>query len=98
ECIAFKIASRFNSEVDITFTSEKIKTISDTVGRTKAILLNQLKQFDVVELPFEEAVKHFEALLEKQEFEAIVNDAENEFHSSIPDFLNYLTENSYKYK
>jgi CRISPR-associated endonuclease Csn1 len=97
ECIAFKIASRFNSEVNTTFTSEKINTISDTVGRTKAILLNQLKQFDTVELLFNEAVKYFELLLEKQEFEAIVNDTENEFYST-EDFLNYLKKNNYKYK
>src|SRR5690606_20668099 len=97
ECIAYKIASRFNSDLNATFNSDKIKTISDTVGHTKAILLNQLKQFDTVELSFEEAVKYFDALLEKQEFDAIVNDNENEFQS-IDDLITHLRENTYKYK
>lgn len=97
ECIDYKIASRFNSELNTTFNREKIKTISDTVGRTKAILLNQLKQFDTIELPFEEAVIYLDFILEKQEFEAIVNDSETEFQS-ISDFIIHLRENNYKYK
>src|SRR5690606_7021907 len=50
--------------LDTSFDSAKIKSIADPVGRTKAILLNHLKQFDTVELPFDEAVLHFDALLE----------------------------------
>lgn len=97
ECIAYKVASRFNSELNTTFNREKIKTISDTSGRTKAILLNQLKQFDTIELPFEEAIKHFNSLLEKEEFNAIISDSENDF-KSIDDFITYLIENEYKFK
>lgn len=97
ECIAYKIASRFNSELNTTFNREKIKTISDTAGRTKAILLNQLKQFDTIELPFEEAVIYIDFILEKQEFEAIANDSETEFQS-IDDFITHLRANNYKYK
>lgn len=82
---------------DNVFNSDKIRTISDTVGFTKSILLNQLKQFDTVELPFEEAIKFFDTLLEKQEFEAIINDSENEFQS-VDDLIAYLKENTYKYK
>src|SRR5690606_7014887 len=66
------------TSLDTSFDSNKIKSISDVVGRTKTILLNHLKQFDTIELPFDEAVLYFEALLEKQELEAIVSDAENE--------------------
>src|SRR5690606_31399278 len=97
ECIAYKIASRFNSELNTTFNREKIKTISDTVGRTKAILLNQLKQFDTIELPFEEAEIYIDFILEKEEFEAIANDIETEFQS-INDFITHLRANNYKYK
>lgn len=82
---------------DNVFDSDKIKTISDSVGFTKAILLNQLKQFDTIELPFEEAVSYFNSLLEKQEFEAIVNDSENGF-KSIDDFINHLKANKYLHK
>lgn len=84
-------------KLDITFNSKRINKISDSIGRTKTILLNQLKQFDTVELPFEEAVKYFDALLEKQEFEAIINDSENEFQS-VDDLISHLKENTYKYK
>lgn len=66
-----KIVTR--KKLDISFNSDKIKTISDTIGNTRSILLNQLKQFDTIELPFEEAIHYFDALLEKQEFEAIIN-------------------------
>lgn len=97
ECITYKIASRFNSELNTTFNREKINTISDTAGRTKAILLNQLNQFDTIELPFEEAVIYIDSILEKQEFEAIANDIETEFQS-INDFIINLRANNYKYK
>jgi CRISPR-associated endonuclease Csn1 len=96
ECISFKIASRFNSELNATFNSDKINTISDVVGRTKAILLNHLKQFDTVELPFDEAIQYEDAILEKQEFEAIVKNNDKELRS-FEDLINYLKVNKYKY-
>lgn len=83
--------------LDTSFNSEKIKTISDSLGFTKRILINQLKQFDTIELPFEEAVKYLDSLLEKQEFEAIVNDIANGFNT-LHDFVEYLIEGKYKYK
>jgi len=83
--------------LDISFGSDKIKTIADSVGRTKSILFNFLKQFDTVELPFEEAVLYIDALLEKQEFDAIVE--ENDFgFKSMNDFIDYLRTNNQKYK
>ncbi|MDD5149523.1 MAG: HNH endonuclease domain-containing protein [Flavobacterium sp.] len=83
--------------LDVTFNSDKIKTIADSVGRTKAILLNHLKQFDTIELLFEKAVVHLDSLLEKQEFDAIVE--ENEFgFKSMNDFVDYLRANNQKYK
>src|SRR5699024_8431962 len=60
------------------FDSKKIESISDSAGCTKAILLNHLKKFDTIELPFQEAIKYFDALMEKQEFIAVVGDTENE--------------------
>ncbi|HQE11793.1 MAG TPA: HNH endonuclease domain-containing protein [Flavipsychrobacter sp.] len=90
-----KIVGR--EKLDITFDSKRINKISDSVGRTKTILLNQLEQYDTVELPFEEAIKYFDALLEKQEFEAIVNDSENEFRS-VDDLMEHLKANGHKYK
>ena len=90
-----KVVIRKN--LDSSFNSDKIKSISDSIGFTKNILLNQLMQFDTVELSFEDAVNYFEALSEKGEFEAILNDAENKF-SSIHDLFEYLKENKYKYK
>ncbi|WP_268223340.1 type II CRISPR RNA-guided endonuclease Cas9 [Sinomicrobium oceani] len=83
--------------IDTSFNSDKIKTISDSVGRTKTILLNHLKQFDTVELPLEDAISYFDALLEKQEFEAIINDSESGFQS-VDDLVTHLRENAYKYK
>src|SRR5690606_29976877 len=56
-----------------------------------------LKQFDTVELPLDEAINYFDALLEKQEFEAIINDSENGFQS-VDDLITHLRENTYKYK
>ena len=84
-------------DLDTSFNSDKIKTISDSAGRTKTILLNHLKQFDTVELPLEEAINYFDALIEKQEFEAIINDSENGFQS-VDDLVTHLRENAYKYK
>ena len=90
-----KIVIRKN--IDTSFNSDKIKSISDSIGFTKNILLNQLKQFDTIELPFDDAINYFNALSEKDEFDAILNDVENKF-SSIHDFFEYLRENKYKYK
>ncbi|WP_417859172.1 type II CRISPR RNA-guided endonuclease Cas9 [Xanthomarina gelatinilytica] len=84
-------------DLDTSFNSDKIKTISDSAGRTKTILLNHLKQFDTVELPLDEAINYFDALLEKQEFEAIINDRENGFQS-VDDLIAHLRVNNYKYK
>lgn len=83
--------------LDTSFNNEKIRTISDSLGFTKNILINQLQQFDTVELPFEEAVKYLDSLLEKQEFEAIVNDIANGFNT-LNDFVEHLREGKYKYK
>lgn len=77
-----------------TFNSSKILTVTDT-GIQK-ILLNHLKQFDTVELSFEEAITYFNSLLEKQEFEAIVKDGENEFNS-VDDFIFHLRGKKYKF-
>lgn len=84
-------------DLDSSFNSDKIKTISDIAGRTKTILLNQLKQFDTVALQFEEAINYFDSLLEKQEIEAIINDSENKFQS-FDDLIVHLREHEYKYK
>ncbi|WP_288763836.1 type II CRISPR RNA-guided endonuclease Cas9 [uncultured Weeksella sp.] len=83
--------------LDTSFDSNKIKSISDVVGRTKTILLNHLKQFDTIELPFDEAVLYFEALLEKQELEAIVSDAENEI-GTIEELFGHLKANNFQFK
>lgn len=85
------------TSLDTSFDSKKIKSIADPVGRTKTILLNHLRQFDTVELPFDEAILHYEALLEKQELEAIVSDVENEFNSR-EDFFEYLKANKFQIK
>lgn len=83
--------------LDTSFDSKKINSISDTVGRTKTILLNHLKQFDTVELPFDEAILHFGALLEKQELEAIISDAENEI-GTIEELFGHLKTNKFQFK
>ncbi|QDH80926.1 hypothetical protein FKX85_18500 [Echinicola soli] len=84
-------------DLDTFFNSEKIKTISDSAGRVKSILLNQLKRFDTIKLPFENAVNYLDFLFEKQEFGAIISDNENEFQS-IDDLIAHLRENKFKYK
>ncbi|MGX1025245.1 type II CRISPR RNA-guided endonuclease Cas9 [Psychroflexus sp. MBR-150] len=81
-------------DLDTSFNRDKIKTITD-MGIQK-ILFNHLKQYDTVELPFEEAFVYFDALLERQEFEAIINDDENEFQS-VEDLIEHLKENKNKY-
>ena len=90
-----KIVTR--KDLDTSFNSDKIKTIFDTEGRTKAILNNHLKQFDTVALPYEEALKYYSAVLEKQELEAIVNDSETKFQS-IQNLTDYLKLTNHKYK
>ncbi|MBN2892261.1 MAG: hypothetical protein JXL97_10360 [Bacteroidales bacterium] len=94
ECIAYKAASRFNSQLNTSFNTDKIETITDK-GIQK-ILKNHLEQFDTIELPFDEAIGYFDELLEKEEFKAIVNSNENDF-KTIEDFIRYLRLNKYKY-
>jgi len=95
KCIAYKVASRFNSDLNESFNREKIKTISDK-GIQK-ILINHLKQFDTVEMRFEEAHRYFDYILEKQEMEALLKNDENSF-KVIEDLTNYLRLNDFKYK
>lgn len=94
ECVDFKAASRYNSNLDISFNSEKIKTVTDTGIRK--ILRNHLLQFDTVELLFEEALKYYDSVLEKKEIEAIIADVETSFQS-FKDFELFLKQNNYKY-
>ncbi|PWH81859.1 type II CRISPR RNA-guided endonuclease Cas9 [Brumimicrobium oceani] len=82
-------------DLDISFNSAKIRTITD-IGIQK-ILLNHLKEYNTVELQFEEAINYFDFLLKKQEFEAIVKDEENEFQST-QDFIVHLRNNQFTYK
>ncbi|PKP16690.1 MAG: hypothetical protein CVU07_06080, partial [Bacteroidetes bacterium HGW-Bacteroidetes-23] len=76
------------------FNRPKIEKVTDKGIRR--ILTNHLAQFDTVELPFEEAITYFDKLIEKQEFEAIVNDGENEFQS-VDELIGHLKDNKYKY-
>jgi CRISPR-associated endonuclease Csn1 len=101
ECIAYKAASRYNNSLE-SFSSDKIISITDKVYSVtdtgiQKILFNHLKQFDTVELPFVEALQYYDAVLEKQEIEAIINDSETEFQS-IHDFTAFLQFNKYTYK
>lgn len=91
----YKIVIR--KDLDATFGGDKINSISDAQGQLKNILHNHLKQFDTVALPIEEALQYYNAVLEKQEIDAIVADSETPFHS-IQDFLEYLQEKKYEYK
>jgi CRISPR-associated endonuclease Csn1 len=77
------------------FNLARIQKITDK--GVKRILINHLRQFDTVEIPFNEAIVFIDAIVEKDEFEAIVNDRENEFQS-IDALIEYLRENGYKYK
>jgi hypothetical protein len=87
-----KIASReFLSDE---FDRERISKITD--AGIRKILRNHLKQFDTVELSFEEARQYYDAVLEKQELEAIINDGENNFQS-LHDFAEFLKSNNFKY-
>lgn len=100
-CIAYKAASRYNSNLE-SFSSDKIISIMDKIesitdSGIKKILSNHLKQFDTVELPFVEGLKYHDAVLEKQEIEAIINDSDNDF-KSIQDFVDFLKSNNFKYK
>ena len=92
ELKVYKVASReFLSEK---FNSKKIKEITDT-GIQK-ILLNHLKQFDTVKLPFEESLTYYDYLLEKREIEAIINSEDSKF-KTLDDFVTHLKSNGYKY-
>jgi CRISPR-associated endonuclease Csn1 len=84
-------------ELDITFDRDKIKTIVDTESQTKSILYKHLKQFDSVQLPFEEALRYYDSIFEKWELEAIVADTESKFQS-FDELSDYLKSNNYKYK
>jgi len=95
ECIAYKAASRYKSDLNESFNREKIKTISDK--GIQRILTNHLKQFDTVELPFEAAFKYFDSVLEKEQLEAILEEDENSF-KEIDDLKDYLHLNDFEYK
>ncbi|HPM09231.1 MAG TPA: HNH endonuclease domain-containing protein [Paludibacter sp.] len=96
ECISYKIAGRFNNELDSTFNSDKIKKIVDLEGNTKKILFNHLMQFDTIELPFEEAIIYYNALLEKDEFEVIINNNDVNIKTNT-ELFNYLRNNKFNY-
>ncbi|MFN8268560.1 MAG: HNH endonuclease domain-containing protein [Chitinophagales bacterium] len=101
KCIAYKAASRYNSNLE-TFSSNKITSITDKINSIsdkgiREILFNHLKQFDTVELSFEEALQYYDAVLEKQELQAIITDSETNF-KSIQDFATFLQSNKYTYK
>lgn len=92
ELVKFKMAVR--KPLDATFGQDKITSITDT-GAIK-ILTRQLEQFDTVRLPFEEAVKYFDAVLEKDELVAICRSEDNDF-KAISDLFDYLRVHSLKY-
>lgn len=94
ECIDYKAVSRYNSTVDISFSNERIKTISDK--GIQNILNNHLEKFDTIKLSFEEGIKDFEFLLEKNELKEIIS-KETDLHS-ISDLIVFLQNNKYKYK
>src|SRR5690606_15719030 len=77
------------------FNRAKIGKVTDKAIRR--ILTNHLTQFDTVKLPFEEGINYLNALMEVQEFEAIVNDNENSL-KSIDDLVEHLRVNKYKYE
>jgi CRISPR-associated endonuclease Csn1 len=82
-------------DLDFSFNSSIIKTITDT-GIQK-ILKNHLKQFDTVQLPFDEAINYYDTLLERSEFEAIISNKENGFADN-QSFITHLKDNKYKFK
>ncbi|MGO3706906.1 MAG: type II CRISPR RNA-guided endonuclease Cas9 [Mesonia hippocampi] len=77
------------------FNRTKIEKVTDK--GVQRILINHLAQFDTVKLPFEEGINYLNALMEVQEFEAIVNDNENSL-KSIDDLVEHLRVNKYKYE
>lgn len=87
-----KLASR--EELSENFGRNKIATITDS-GIQK-ILVNQLKQFDTVKVPLEKGILYYDALLEKDELDAIVNNKDNAFKTTN-DLLEYLKLNNYKF-
>jgi len=82
--------------LDTSFDGNKIKTISDSEGHTKAILTNHLKRFDTIELPFDEAISHYDALFEKAEFESITKSKDNDI-KDVNGLIEYLKANKYKF-
>ncbi|MEQ6119868.1 type II CRISPR RNA-guided endonuclease Cas9 [Reichenbachiella sp. MALMAid0571] len=95
-CIAYQAVSRFNSELNTSFNRDKIKNQVADKG-IQRILNRQLDEFDTVELPFEEALDYYEAVLEKHELGAIVSDNETDF-DTFDDFTSYLRANHYRYQ
>jgi len=92
ELKVYKVASR--EFLSGEFNKEKILKITDT-GIQK-LLLNHLKQFDTVKLPFEDALIYYDYLLEKPEIEAIINNKDSKFET-VNDFVAHLRLNGYKY-
>jgi CRISPR-associated endonuclease Csn1 len=90
-----KIASREFLSVKAKFDKEKISKITDS-GIQK-ILFNHLKQFDTIKLPFEDALQYYNALMEQQEMESIVNNSDSNF-KTLDDFIAYLRLHKYKYE
>lgn len=94
ECIDYKAVSRYNSTLDVSFSKERIKTISDK--GIQNILNNHIEKFDTIKLSFEEGIKDFDFLLEKNELEEIIS-KEADLHL-ISDLIVFLQNNNYKYK
>jgi CRISPR-associated endonuclease Csn1 len=80
--------------LNTTFTKAKINKITDK--GVQQILLNHISQFDTIKLPFEEAIIYYEALLEKEEFDTIINNNEKNINSPN-DLFQYLREHNFKY-
>jgi len=93
ELKVYKVASR--ELLSEKFNRKKIEEITDT-GIQK-ILRNQLRQFDTVKLPLEDALTYYDYLLERPEIEAIIQSEDSKFNS-VDDFVTHLKSNSYKYK
>ena len=80
--------------LNTTFTKAKINKITDK--GVQQILLNHISKFDTIKLPFEEAIIYYEALLEKEEFDTIINNNEKNINSPN-DLFQYLREHNFKY-
>ena len=75
------------------FNRSKILKITD--GGIRKILLNHLKQFDTVQLPFEEAIEYIDYSMEKEVFQALVDNPENNF-KSVNELVIYLKNNNFR--